>query len=158
MVTSMTTLTQAIPSAVKLETAAGTTVKVHPHRSLVTRGIEACVSITPTCKGGRAYYRGSVELRDAAFVIHQSGVARAQEEQVRNVHAWCVGTVVAEADSQVELDPTVLEDFVQVTYHFNVARFITVNDDVESRVDVTNRKFKRALFVGRDFYVSKEEL
>lgn len=135
----------------------GEQVKVHPHRSMVNRGIEACVSVTPTRKGGRAYYRGTVELAGARFVIHQSGVERAQAEQVRNVHAWCVGTVVAEADEQIKFTAEELADFVQVTYHFNVGRFFTVGP-LEERIDVTDRAFSKALLIGRDFYISREAL
>lgn len=119
---------------------------------MVNSGIEACVSVTPTRKGGRAYYRGTVKLADARFVIHQSGVDRAQAEQVRNVHAWCVGDVVEESDVQETLTEEDLADFVQVTYHFNVGRFFTVGPE-DLRTDVTDLAFSRAIFVGRDFYV-----
>lgn len=129
-------------------------VKVHPHRSLVKRGIEACVSVTPTAKGGVAYYRGLVELSDAAFVIHQSGVKRAQAEQVRNVHAWCVGELVAEDERQLLEAAGLLDNLQEVTYHFNVGRFMTVEATPR---DVTKLKFSKALFVGGRFYVSTED-
>lgn len=130
-------------------------VKVHPHRSLVKRGIEACVSVTPTAKGGVAYYKGLVELSDAAFIIHQSGVKRAQAEQVRNVHAWCVGELVAEEEGQPLETAELLDKLQEVTYHFNVGRFMTVEATPR---DVTKLKFAKALFVGGRFYVSRENL
>jgi hypothetical protein len=128
-------------------------VKVHPHRSLVKRGIEACVSVTPSVKGGTAYYKGTVELRSANFVIHRSGVERAQVEQVRNVHAWCVGELLNETEEQRAFTAEELRDFIQVTYHFNVGRFMTVEKNPR---DVTDLRFKKAIFVGADFYVSDE--
>lgn len=130
-------------------------VKVHPHRSLVKRGIEACVSVTPTAKGGVAYYKGLVELSDAAFVIHRSGVKRAQEEQVRNVHAWCVGELVSEDEEQPRENSVLLDDLREVTYHFNVGRFMTVETTPR---DVTDLHFAKALFIGGRFYVSAEEI
>lgn len=130
-------------------------VKVHPHRSLVKRGIEACVSVTPTAKGGVAYYKGLVELSDATFVIHRSGVKRAQEEQVRNVHAWCVGELVSETEEQTRENRALLDDLREVTYHFNVGRFMTVEATPQ---DVTDLHFAKALFIGGHFYVSAEGL
>src|SRR5687768_3165736 len=79
-------------------------VKIHPHKSKVNAGVEQCVSITPDGPGGKAYYQGTVVLKDAAFRIHGSGVARARREQVRNVHAWCVGEITDEYPTQVPLD------------------------------------------------------
>lgn len=128
-------------------------VKVHPHRTMVNSGVEACVSVTPMKKHGRAYYMGTVMLRDVSFVIHESGVKRAQKEQVRNVHAWATGSLVGEWLEQNEVSEKVMSNFVQVTYHYNMARFMTVEDEP---VDVTDGHFNAALFVGRDFYVSKE--
>lgn len=128
-------------------------VKVHPHKNLVNSGVEACVSVTPIKRHGRAYYMGTVMLRDVSFTIHESGVKRAQAEQVRNVHAWAVGEIVHEAVEQNKPSKKVLDNMVQVTYHYNIGRFITVGD---KPVDVTEKSFKAALFVGRDFYVSKD--
>lgn len=125
-------------------------VKVHPHRTMVTSGVEACVSVTPDRKHGRAYYMGTVMLRDVEFRIYQSGVKRAQAEQVRNVHAWAVGSLIFEASEQYRVD-TLNVPMIQVTYHFNVARFIAADG-----TDVTDGFFKAAYFCGRDFYVSKE--
>lgn len=125
-------------------------VKVHPHKTMVNAGVPACVSVTPIKRYGRAYYMGTVHLRDASFVIHQSGVERAQAEQVRNVHAWCVGEQVYESVIQEPLSARMMERFTQVTYHYNIGRFVTLDG-----VDVTDKSFKAAVFVGRDFYVSK---
>lgn len=126
-------------------------VKVHPHKSLVNSGVEACVSITPIKKHGRAYYMGSVYLADVNFVIHQSGVKRAQAEQVRNVHAWATGILLDEKPEQYPLGGVMEPLMVQVTYHYNTGRFLTLDG-----VDVTDKSFKAAYFCGRDFYVSKE--
>lgn len=125
-------------------------VKVHPHRSMVNAGVEACVSVTPDKKHGRAYYMGTVMLRDVEFRIHASGVARARKEQQRNVHAWAVGEVIHEAVEQLPPSPKVLRNMVQVTYHYEIGRFITLDG-----TDVTDGHFDAAIFVGRDFYVSK---
>lgn len=122
------------------------TVKVHPHRSKVNQGIESCVSVTPDLRGGHVYYMGTVVLRNGGFRIYQSGVARA-----RNVHAWAVGELADEWPEQCAYTPT--EGVVQVTYHFNVGRFLTVENEP---VDVTDGQFSAMLFVGRNFYVSKE--
>lgn len=126
-------------------------VKVHPHRTMVNSGIEACVSVTPDKKYGRAYYMGTVALSDVTFRIHQSGVERAQAEQVRNVHAWATGEIVHEAAEQLPPSKHLLANMDKVTYHYNIGRFVTMNG-----ADVTDKSFKAALFVGRDFYVSKD--
>lgn len=126
-------------------------VKVHPHKTMVNAGVEACVSVTPDKKHGRAYYMGTVMLRDVEFRIHQSGVKRAQKEQQRNVHALAVGEVVHEAVEQLPPSKKVLDKMVQVVYHYNIGRFVTLDG-----TDVTDNKFKAAIFVGRDFYVSKD--
>lgn len=129
-------------------------VKVHPHKSMVNAGIEACVSVTPARKGGRAYYMGTVMLKDAFFVIHNSGLERARNEQVRNVHAWSVGELVNENLEQYKPEhPALKSRLVQVTYHYNVGRFMTMEDEP---VDVTDGRFSVAYFCGRDFFVSKE--
>lgn len=125
-------------------------VKVHPHKSLVNQGVEACVSVTPDKKHGRAYYMGTVMLRDVEFRIHQSGVARAHKEGQRNVHAWAVGEIIHEAVEQLPPSPKVLKNMVQVTYHYEIGRFITLDG-----TDVTDGTFDAAIFVGRDFYVSR---
>jgi hypothetical protein len=117
--------------------------KVHPHRNKVNSGETACVSVTPI--GGHAYYMGTVVLSDVSFVIHASGLTRARNEQVRNVHAWAVGDVIFESPLQVPVEPM---ELTQVTYHYNVGRFVTL-----AGTDVTDSNFNRALFRGRDFYV-----
>lgn len=122
-------------------------VKVHPHRTRVNSGITKCVSVTPDEKGGRAYYKGTVLLRDASFRIYESGVKRAQAEQVRNVHAWCVGTMVHDSNDQIPVEPA--DGLTQVTYHFNIGRFITLDG-----TDVTDMTFDSAVCSGRNFYVS----
>lgn len=122
-------------------------VKLHPHKGKVNSGLSACVSVTPDEAGGHAYYRGTVVLADAGFRIHNSGVERARREQVRNVHAWCVGTLIAEADEQVARD-FVAEGFTQVTYHYAIGRFVTL-----AGADVTDVGFTEAVCRGRDFFV-----
>lgn len=133
-------------------------VKVHPHRTLVTSGVEACVSVTPDRKYGRAYYMGTVILQNVNFRIHASGVRRAQAEQVRNVHAWAVGTLLSEQSNQYQPGKDVLRNLVKVTYHYNVGRFIEVlpKGFIGPPRDVTDQHFKAAYVCGRDFYVSKE--
>lgn len=127
-------------------------VKVHPHKTMVNAGIEACVSITPDKKHGRAYYMGTVFLRDMSFRVHESGVKRAQAEKQRNVHAWAVGELVHEQSEQIADTLTkAIRNMIQVTYHYESGRFIAVDG-----TDVTDGSFKAALFVGRDFYISKE--
>jgi hypothetical protein len=126
-------------------------VKVHPHRNLVNAGVEACVSVTPDRKYGRAYYMGTVMLNEVSFRIHDSGVQRAQREQVRNVHAWAVGNIMSESPEQYPPSNRVQHTLTKVTYHFNIGRFIA-----EDGTDVTDGHFRVAYFCGRDFYVSKE--
>lgn len=126
-------------------------VKVHPHKNLVNSGVEACVSVTPIKRHGRAYYMGTVMLRDVSFTIHASGVKRARAEQVRNVHAWAVGNLISEAVEQLPPSSKVLDKMTQVTYHYNIGRFVTLDG-----TDVTDKTFKAAVFIGRDFYVSKD--
>lgn len=126
-------------------------VKVHPHKTMVNAGIEACVSITPDQKYGRAYYMGTVIMRDVSFRVHESGVKRAQKEQVRNVHAWCVGILISEQTAQYPPEGTARRCLAQVTYHYDSGRFIA-----EDGTDVTDGHFNAAYVCGRDFYVSKE--
>lgn len=137
-------------------------VKVHPHKTMVNAGIEACVSVTPDRKHGRAYYMGTVALSDVVFRIHASGVKRAQAEQVRNVHAWATGTLLHEASEQYPPTPAVRRGMVQVTYHYNTGRFMVLEDFRNGIAclgeDVTDKSFKVAYFCGRNFYVSKEGL
>lgn len=128
-------------------------VKVHPHRSKVNQGIEACVSVTPDEEGGKAYYKGTVALYGVEFRVYPSGVARAQAEQVRNVHAWAVGSLAFQSPYRHD-QPIggISPEWAQVTYHYNIGRFIAVEDGT----DVTDGHFAQAWFAGRDFYVSKE--
>ena len=128
-------------------------VKVHPHRTLVNAGEQACVSVTPDRKYGRAYYMGTVIMQNVSFRIHQAGVKRAQNEQVRNVHAWAVGDLLSEQIEQYPPTKDLLKTLVKVTYHYNIGRFISVENEP---VDVTDGHFRAAYVCGRDFYVSKE--
>lgn len=121
-------------------------VRVHPHKNKVNAGEERCVSVTPV--GGHAYYKGSVILSDIFFVIHQSGLERARQEQVRNVHAWAVGELVAEHDKQISVPPPVEDRAYKVTYHYNDGRFKTLDGE-----DVTELRFDFGFFSGRDFWV-----
>lgn len=127
-------------------------VKIHPHRSKILNGVEASVSVTPTARGGKVFYSGTVELAHAHFVIHESGVQRARREQVRNVHAWCVGELVAAEPKQLALSEQELNGFTKVTYHYNSGRFMSLEAQPQ---DVTEEKFDRAFLVGRDFYVQR---
>lgn len=129
-------------------------VKVHPHKTLVNSGVEACVSITPVKKHGRAYYMGTVMLSDVSFTIHNSGLLRAQDEQVRNVHAWAIGELVAEQAEQYVPSLRLRESMVQVTYHYDIGRFITLGPG--EPVDVTDGHFRAAYFYGSTFYITKE--
>lgn len=124
--------------------------KVHPHRTMVNSEVEACVSVTPDKKHGRAYYMGTVALRDVHFRIHHSGVARAREEGQRNVHAWAVGEIIHELPEQHQPTPTMLKNLVQVTYHYHIGEFVTLDGTI-----VTDGHFEAAYFCGRDFYVSR---
>lgn len=124
-------------------------VKIHPHKTKVNSGVEQCVSITPDGPGGRAYYRGTVVLKDAGFRIHTSGVDRARREQVRNVHAWCVGDRTDEYPTQVQFDYAAA-GYEQVTYHYVVGRFVTLDG-----VNVTDETFPEAVCRGRDFFVKR---
>lgn len=124
-------------------------VKIHPHKSKVNSGVEQCVSITPDEPGGKAYYQGTVVIVDAGFRIHTSGVERARREQVRNVHAWCVGDLAEEYPSQVPLDYPAA-GYEQVTYHYMIGRFVTLDG-----VDVTDETFAEAVCRGRDFFVKR---
>lgn len=126
-------------------------VKVHPHRNLVNAGVEACVSVTPDRRYGRAYYMGTVLLSEVDFRIHESGVGGAQAEQVRNVHAWAVGNLIHEASEQYRPEGRLHHELIKVTYHYNVGRFITIDG-----TDVTDGHYRVAYVCGRDFYVSKE--
>ena len=124
-------------------------VKVHPHYNKIKAGIEQCVSVTP--KNGTAHYAGTVVMLDARFVVHSSGLERAQREQVRNVHAWCVGDLIYQSDFQLPYDRYLDNEFIKVTYHYNTGRFIA-----EDGTDVTDGNFISAYFCGKDFYVTKE--
>lgn len=132
-------------------------VKVHPHKTFVNAGIEACVSITPIRKYGRAYYMGTVALYDVDFVIHESGVLRAQAAQQRNVHAWAVGELIDEYPTQHDVPEGILRrrKMLKVTYHYNVGRFMTVAEDPNDVIDVTDGHFDIAWFCGRNFYISE---
>ena len=133
-------------------------VKVHPNKTMVNAGITDCVSITPDVKYGRAYYMGTVYLKDVAFRIHASGLARARKEQQRNVHAWAVGTLLGEQKEQFRPTKDVMRNMVQVTYHYNIGRFVELPPAgfIGPPRDVTDMHFRAAIVVGRDFYVSKE--
>lgn len=124
-------------------------VKVHPHKTRVNSGLTACVSVTPDRQGGRARYVAYVYLEDVQFRIHQSGVDRARREQRRNVHAWCVGRLVAKDENHRKPDVWFQDgNWEKVTYHYNIGRFMTMDG-----VDVTDQAFEAAACNGRDFYI-----
>lgn len=122
-------------------------VKVHPHRTKVLAGKTRCVSVTPI--DGHAYYMGTVILGETKFVIHQSGLKRAQEEQVRNVHAWAVGKLLRE-DEEI-YPPLKPEMWTKVTYHYDSGRFFSLLGR-----DLTDGVYSRAYFAGKDFYVLED--
>lgn len=121
-------------------------VKVHPHRNMVTRGIEACISVTPVRKGGKAQYYGTVILHDVSFRVHQSGVDRAQREGVRNVHAWAVGQLVDSHPQQRRIPREALAKMRKVTYHYEKGFF----RDLQNGRKITHTDILVA--VGRDFW------
>jgi len=126
-------------------------VKVHPHKPLFDGGSEACISITPMKKHGRAYYMGCVILQDAEFVVHTSEHARSVKEGVRNVHAWLTGEPIFEAVERYRPDVLDSGRMIQVNYDLNAGRFIAADG-----TDVTDGKFNAAVVVGKDCYVAKE--
>lgn len=128
-------------------------VKVHPHKTLVNSGVEACVSITPDKKHGRAYYMGTAMLENVSFRIHSSGVERARKEKQRNVHAWAVGNLTWELPEQYRPADNIMKMFTQVTYHYEIGRFVTMDG-----IDVSDKTFKAAVFIGRDFYVTTKDI
>lgn len=125
--------------------------KVHPHKTMVNSGVEACISITPAKSRARAYYMGTVIMRDVEFRVQESGVKRAQAEGVRNVHAWAVGEIVGEYETQfplseARLPKSVINKMRKVTYYFQEGYF----RDFETHKKVESTKALYA--VGRDFY------
>jgi hypothetical protein len=130
----------------------GMRVKIHPHRNKVMQGIEECISVTHDKKGGRAYYAGTVILSDVEFRIHNSGVARAQKEGVRNVHAWAVGELVDQHACQNPITARFRKQYGlrKVTYHFEEGYF----QDHKTGAVITKTALLYA--VGRDFYYLPE--
>lgn len=126
-------------------------VKVHPHKPFYDNGSEACISVTPMKKHGRAHYMGAVLLSDVSFVVHQSGFERMKEEGQRNVHAWLVGDLLAETIERYR--PAVLDKGLmsQVHYDLDAGRFISLDG-----TDVTDGTFKAGAIVGKDCYISKD--
>lgn len=126
-------------------------VKVHPHKPYYDNGSEACISITPMKKHGRAHYMGMVMLTDVTFVVHQSGLERMREEGARNVHAWMVGELIHETIEQFR--PSTLDKglMVKVHYDLDLGRFVT-----EDGTDVTDGTYRAGVIVGKDCYISKD--
>lgn len=135
-------------------------VKAHPHRTrYLSENPEysvPCISVTPVKRHGRAYYMGTLGLRNAKFVVHKSGVKRMEAEGVRNVHAWIQGELVHEATEQNDPSPTLLRHMTKVVYDFKAGRFVTYHEDPAKREDVTDEEFAAAYCVGRDFYVARK--
>jgi hypothetical protein len=132
---------------------------VHPHKTRINSGVEACVSVTPAHAGGRAYYKGAVVLRDVRFRIHQSGVTRARNEQRRNVHAWAVGEVTAEFDHRQAPPADLANALVRVTYHYTSAHFVEVLPVgfVGPPRSLNGHTFPVAYFCGPSFFVQLTE-
>lgn len=133
-------------------------VMVHPNRHKVKAGVECCVSVTyrshPANAGGQlTIYQGAVWMKDVEMRVQPAGVARAQREQQRNVHAWAVGEVTNMFHTQFPYPPTIDgvsdNDWRKVTYHFSSGEF-RMHDTGEN---VTGRVFPYAYIVGRDFHV-----
>lgn len=126
-------------------------VKVHPHKPFCDNGSEACISITPMKKHGRAHYMGTVLLSDVTFVVHQSGLERMRSEGQRNVHAWMVGDLLAETIEQYR--PDVLDRGIMslVRYDLDLGRFVA-----EDGTDVTDGTYRAGAVVGKQCYISKD--
>lgn len=126
-------------------------VKVHPHKPYYDNGSEACISITPVKKHGRAHYMGAVMLTDVSFVVHQSGLERMREEGARNVHAWMVGELLSETIERYR--PSALDRglMIRVRYDLDSGRFLA-----EDGTDVTDGEFRAGVIVGKDCYISKD--
>jgi hypothetical protein len=125
--------------------------KIHPNKHMVNAGVEACISVLPVKKHARTHYAGTVILRDVEFRIQESGKERARKEGVRNVHAWAVGEVVGEFETQHSLEESEIPKSVKdrlrkVTYYFQEGYF----RDFETHEEVTATKALYA--VGRDFF------
>jgi hypothetical protein len=122
-------------------------VSVHPNRHKYLAGEDKCVSVTRTHKGRQhTTYAKSVFLRDATLRVQPAGVARAQREGVRNVHAWAVGFEIV--SDIYDLRP-LGEDYKKVTYHFNSGEFRIL----ATGENVTGMTFPYAYIIGRDFYI-----
>lgn len=127
-------------------------IMVHPHRGRYLRGLEDCVSVTwPHMTGQRTFYFGAAWLKDCILRVQPAGVARAQREGVRNVHAWGVGEHIQTFHTQYPYRPVWDGDdaWRKVTYHYDSGEF-RFFDNGE---DCTGRLFPYAHIVGRDFYV-----
>ena len=132
-------------------------VMTHPHRNRYLRGLEDCVSVTfpkgTRGDGVRTLYYGAAWLSDVVLRVQPAGVARAQRENVRNVHAWAVGNVLNLFHTQWPYRP--LQDEIpddewrKVTYHFNSGEFRFL----DTGENVTGREFPLAHIVGRDLFV-----
>lgn len=107
-------------------------VKVNPNETMYAEGSEACVSITPMKKHGRAYHMGCVILRDVVFV--DKSVA---------------GEVIFEAVERYR--PDVVDSGRMMQVWPENGRFVS-----KDGTDVTDGNFNAAVVVGKDFYVSKE--
>ena len=126
-------------------------VKAHPHKPMVDAGAEACISITPMRKHARAYYMGSLILRDAEFVVHESGHKRYKSESQRNVHAWLTGEPIAETVEQYRPETVDTPRMARVHYDLDAGRFIA-----EDGTDVTDGHYNAAVIVGKECYISKD--
>ena len=126
-------------------------VKVHPHKPFYDNGSEACISVTPMKKHGRAHYMGTVLLTDVTFVVHDSGFKRMHEEGQRNVHAWMTGDLLSEQIEQFR--PAVLDKGLMIGVHYNLDIGLF---EAEDGTDVTDGTFRAGVIVGKDCYISKD--
>lgn len=126
-------------------------VKVHPHKPFYDNGSEACISVTPMKKHGRAHYMGTVLLTDVTFVVHDSGFKRMHEEGQRNVHAWMTGDLLSEQVEQYR--PAILDKGLMVQVRYQLDNGLFVADD---GTDVTDGTFRAGVALGKDCYISKD--
>lgn len=117
----------------------------HPNRHFVNAG--KVKTISTKIAGAPIKYFGCVVLEDVNFVVHSSGVKRAQAEGVRNVHAYARGEVVETFAYQPDIS-SITDRMNRVTYYFEEGYF----RDIDTNEKVT--KADRVVLIGRDcFYV-----
>lgn len=129
--------------------------QIHPDAHMVKAGIDTCISLKEMKKYARVRNVATVILSDVEFVVQDSGRKQAQEEKVKNVHAWARGTLVGEYSSPVELSDfevpeSIKKRFRKVSYNYEVGHFFDVK--TKKRVDSA-----KTVYAVRDeyFYIPK---